>query len=126
MAAPRMVKRFNSVALRLAGRRFVPVWIVLTHRGRRSGAEYRVPLALIADEPDFLIALPWGRSTDWVRNVVAAGGCRVRWRGRDYECADPQFVDKSAALAAARGIRRLVLRRLALPGGLLRLTPRPL
>jgi deazaflavin-dependent oxidoreductase (nitroreductase family) len=120
--APRAVKRFNSIALRLAGRRFLPVWIVLTHRGRRSGAEYRVPLALVADEPDFLIALPWGRSTDWVRNVIAAGRCRVRWRGADYECSEPEFVDKGTALASARGVRRIVLQRLALPAGLLRLT----
>ena len=68
--------------------------------------------------------MPWGRSTDRVRNVVAAGGCRVRWRGRDYECSEPRFVDKATALDSARGVRHVVLRRLSLPEGLLRLERR--
>jgi deazaflavin-dependent oxidoreductase (nitroreductase family) len=122
---PRIVKRFNRVALVLAGRRFLPIWIVLTHRGRRSGREYRVPLAVIPAEGAFFLALPFGRDTDWVRNVVAAGRCRVRWKGADYECSGPEFVDRAVAVAAARGIRRFVLRRLPLQHGVLRLARSP-
>jgi hypothetical protein len=33
--------------------------------------------------PDgFVIALTYGPDRDWVRNVLAAGGCTIEWRGR--------------------------------------------
>ena len=86
---PAAAKAFNRVALLVAGRRFVPVWASLRHRGRRSGKEYVVPIAVIPTDTTFLIALPWGRGTDWVRNVRAAGGCTIRWRGVDYACSEP-------------------------------------
>ena len=57
---PAAAKQFNKVALLLAGRRFVPLWAALHHRGRRSGKEYVVPIAVIPTDTTFLIALPWG------------------------------------------------------------------
>ena len=77
---PATVKQFNRIALSLAGHRFFPLWAVLRHRGRKSGKEYAVPLAVIPTETTFIIALPWGRETDWVRNVRATGRCEVRWK----------------------------------------------
>lgn len=122
---PKATKLFNKVSVRLAGRRFVPLWVVLHHRGRKSGKEYAVPLAVIPSDTTFVIALPWGRGTDWVRNVQAAGRCTVRWKGVDYECSDPTFVDADVALAAARGLTKRVLSRMDLPAGYLQLTRRP-
>ncbi len=98
--APAGTKSFNKIALPLAGHRFFPLWVVLKHRGRRTGKEYSVPLAVIPTATSFIIAMPWGRETDWVRNVRAAGACTVRWKGVDYVCTDPTFVDKGVALAA--------------------------
>ena len=99
--------------------------MVLRHRGRRSGKEYAVPLAVIPTETTFIIALPWGRETDWVRNVRAAGRCTVRWKGTDYECTEPTFVDSVVALAAARGLTRRMLRRQgSFPHGFIELTRR--
>ena len=122
---PAIAKRFNrTVALPLAGHRFLPLWVVLKHRGRRTGKEYAVPLAVIPTETTFVIALPWGRGTDWVRNVRAAGRCTVRWKGIDYECTEPRFVDTGAALAAARGVTRRVLRRKEFPHGFIELSRR--
>jgi len=122
---PAIAKRFNrTVALPLAGHRFLPVWVVLRHRGRRTGKEYAVPLAVIPTETTFVIALPWGPETDWVRNVRAAGRCTVRWKGADYECTEPRFVDTEAALAAARGLTRRVLRRKTFPHGFIELSRR--
>jgi deazaflavin-dependent oxidoreductase (nitroreductase family) len=123
--APAATKQFNKIALSLAGHRFFPLWVVLRHRGRRTGKEYAVPLAVISTETTFIIALPWGRETDWVRNVRAAGRCTVRWKGVDYECTEPTFVDKTAALAAARGLTRRMLRRQgSFPHGFIELTRR--
>ena len=122
---PTAAKAFNQVALLVAGRRFVPVWASLRHRGRRSGKEYVVPIAVIPTDTTFVIALAWGRGADWVRNVRAAGECTIRWRGADYTCTEPTFVDQEVAVAAARGVVRLGLRRVEVPGGYIQLARRP-
>ena len=46
----------------------------------------------------FYIALPFGDGTQWAQNVLAAGGCTLRWRGEDLALADPVMVgiDKAA------------------------------
>ena len=118
---PAGAKQFNKVAVRLAGHRFFPLWAVLRHRGRKSGKEYTVPVAVIATDKAFIIALPWGRETDWVRNTVAAGRCTIRWKGVDYDCTEPTFVDKDVALAAARGVTSRALKRRDFPHGFIRL-----
>jgi hypothetical protein len=38
----------------------------------------------------FVVALTYGPDTDWVRNVVAAGGCTVETRGRLIPCSAPR------------------------------------
>jgi deazaflavin-dependent oxidoreductase (nitroreductase family) len=119
---PAGAKQFNKVAVRLAGHRFFPLWAVLRHRGRRSGKEYSIPVAVIATDTAFVIALPWGRETDWVRNTVGAGRCTIRWKGVDYECIDPTFVGKDVALAAARGVTSRALKRRDFPHGFVQLT----
>ena len=122
---PAAAKQFNRVAVRLAGHRWFPLWAVVHHRGRRSGAEYTTPIAVIATDSTFVIGLPWGRETDWVRNVRAAGGCTVRWKSAMHECTEPTFVGKDVALAAASGLTRRVLERQNFSAGYLQLTHRP-
>lgn len=118
---PAAAKQFNRVAVHLAGRRWFPLWAVLRHRGRKSGRPYSVPIAVLSTESTFVIALPWGRDTDWVRNVLAAGHCTIRWKGVDYECSEPAFVGVDAALAAARGVTRRILQRMDFPHGFIQL-----
>ena len=122
---PAGAKQFNKVAVRLAGHRILPVWAVLRHTGRSSGKSYATPVAVLPTETTFVIGLPWGRGTDWVRNVRAAGGCTIRWKGHDFTCTDPVFVDQSVAVAAANGIARRVIERREMPGGYLQLTRTP-
>lgn len=121
---PRAAKQFNRVAVRLAGRRILPLWGRLRHRGRKSGREYAIPVAVIPTGTTFVIALPWGRETDWVRNVRAAGGCTIRWKGVDYDCTDPAFVGQEVAAAAAHGLTRRVVRRGTFPHGFIQLSRR--
>ena len=122
---PAGAKQFNKVAVRLAGHRILPVWAVLRHTGRSSGKSYATPVAVLPTETTFVIGLPWGRGTDWVRNVRAAGGCTIRWKGHDFTCTDPVFVDQSVAVAVASGIARRVIERREMPGGYLQLTRTP-
>ena len=43
-AAVRVTER---IALALAGRRWMPIWAVIHHRGRSSGVDYATPIAII-------------------------------------------------------------------------------
>ncbi len=88
----RVVRFVSRLTRPLAGRRFFPLWAVLRHRGRRSGREYAVPVGVRMTADGYFIALPFGERTQWVHNVVAAGGCTLRWRGEDLVLADPTIV----------------------------------
>jgi deazaflavin-dependent oxidoreductase (nitroreductase family) len=100
MPLPRSLARFNRVVTNrvfapLAGR--VPPWIVLEHVGRRSGRSYRTVLMGFPRRGDMIVALTYGPETDWLRNALAAGHCRVKWLGRwrDYR---PELCEGEAAL----------------------------
>jgi hypothetical protein len=67
-----IVKISNPVARLLAGHRWFPLWAVLHHRGRKSGKDYAIPVAVMATPDTFVIGLPWGVRTSWVQNVIAA------------------------------------------------------
>ena len=84
----------------LAGRRFFPLWAIVHHRGRRSGQAYAIPVAVRASADAFVIALPWGERTQWVRNIVVAGGCTIRWRGADHEVIEPKVIGAGEAAGA--------------------------
>jgi deazaflavin-dependent oxidoreductase (nitroreductase family) len=81
----------------MAGRRWFPGWAVVKHRGRKSGRDLTVPVAVIVTAECFVINLPWGARTNWVRNVLAAGGCTIRWRGTDHRVDDARIIDEAAA-----------------------------
>ncbi len=89
-------QRVNGFALRISGHRWFPLYAVVEHRGRKSGKAYEVPIALIAAPDQFLICLPFGPGTNWARNVIAAGGCDVRWKGGVHHAT-------AAAARRARG-----------------------
>ncbi len=81
----------------LAGRRFFPLWAVVHHRGRRTDRDLSVPVTVRAAPGVFVIALPWGPGTNWARNVLAAGGCVVRWKGVDHRVDRPEVLDAAGA-----------------------------
>jgi deazaflavin-dependent oxidoreductase (nitroreductase family) len=111
----RLVKITNPLALRLAGRRWFPLWAVLRHRGRRTGREYAIPVALLVTPDTFVIGLPWGPDTNWAQNVLAAGGCSIHWKGTDHQVTSPRLVGKDVALGAAGRFQRSVISRLDFP-----------
>ncbi|HJQ48734.1 MAG TPA: nitroreductase family deazaflavin-dependent oxidoreductase [Amycolatopsis sp.] len=111
---PAFARNFSKVAAKLAGHAVMPLWAMVEHRGRKSGKPYRTPIAVVGSTSNAAyIGLPWGRHTDWVRNLQAGGGT-LAWKGRTFAVAEPTFVDKDAVVAAASGLRRVVIRRWAL------------
>jgi deazaflavin-dependent oxidoreductase (nitroreductase family) len=75
-------------------------WPVLTHVGRVSGATYRTPLEVHAVDGGYLFVLVYGSRSDWVRNVLTAGGARLRVEGRELELAAPRLVGEDEAFQA--------------------------
>src|SRR5579864_611651 len=68
----------NRITSRFAAR--LPGFGMLTHVGRKSGRVYRTPVNVFRAPEGFLIALTYGRDSEWVRNVLAAGGCKLETR----------------------------------------------
>ncbi len=62
----------------------LPGFGILTHGGRKSGKLYRTPVNVFRVPEGFLIALTYGRESEWVKNVLAAGGCELETRGARY------------------------------------------
>ena len=91
---------FNPLALPVARLGVIPLWGVVRHRGRKSGRMFATPIAVAATSDAFVIPLPWGERTDWCRNIVAAGGGTIRYRGSDYLVRDPQVVSVDVARSA--------------------------
>jgi deazaflavin-dependent oxidoreductase (nitroreductase family) len=95
MPLPGWLGRFNRVATNRATRplaRRLPWFAVVVHRGRRSGRPYRTPVNAFRSDDRYLIALTYGRDRDWVKNVLAAGGCHLETRGRRVWFVDPRIV----------------------------------
>jgi deazaflavin-dependent oxidoreductase (nitroreductase family) len=101
----------NPLVLRIAGRRHMPVVGIVHHRGRKTGRRYATPLGIRpAAAGGFVMPLTFGEAAGWYRNIVAAGGCIVTWRGADHTMTSPVIVDRATALPAFPRYERLALR----------------
>lgn len=99
---------FNPLILRSAGTRHSP-FAVVHHVGRKSGRPYQTPIIVQQVTDGLMAELTYGPKVDWYHNVVAAGGCRVRWHGQDYIVVGLEPVDAETGLAAFPRHQRLVL-----------------
>ncbi|MYS84771.1 nitroreductase family deazaflavin-dependent oxidoreductase [Embleya scabrispora] len=75
-------------------------WPVLTHIGRASGTTYRTPLDAHPVDNGYLFVLVYGSNSDWVRNVLAADGARLRVGGKDVRLAAPRLIGEVEAFQA--------------------------
>lgn len=107
----RRIARFTSPAtLPLAGKRWNPIFATIEHRGRKTGRRYVAPVAARRLEGGFVIALAFGAQVDWYRNLIAAGGGTIRWRGDEYRVTAPQKIDAPTALVAFNPVQGILLR----------------
>lgn len=99
MPLPKTLARFNRRATNPLFRRFagwLPPFAIVEHRGRRSGRPYETPICAFKRPEGWIIALTYGAEVDWVENVMAAGGCRLKARGKRYALARPRVVRGAA------------------------------
>ncbi len=114
MPIPRVVRKWNKAGLNRVTRHIAP-WApglgVVVHRGRRSGREYQTPVNVFNTDDGCVFALTYGPDTDWVKNVLTAGGCELRTRGRVIRLASPRLFrdeDRHGIRPVERQVLRLI------------------
>lgn len=106
------IARFNRVGLNRLTRRVAP-WLpgfgVVVHVGRKSGHRYETPVNVFPTPTGYLFALTYGTDTDWLKNVLAAGGCELLTRRRRIRLAAPR-VYHDERRQGVRFLERQILR----------------
>jgi len=97
-----LTKVLNPVMRKLAGRRHVMMAAQIRHVGRRSGRPYVTPAGARLTGDTLVIPLTFGNTSDWSRNVRAAGGCEIRLDGTDYRAVQPELADRDQAAPLIR------------------------
>ncbi|MBE1875647.1 nitroreductase family deazaflavin-dependent oxidoreductase [Myceligenerans pegani] len=104
------MRRFNRAvtnrAQRAAGTEGNPTGL-LHHRGRTSGREYVTPIGPSPEAGGFVVALPYGPGTDWLRNLQAAGSGVLEFDGRTYRVDHPEVVPIGETVLAEREARTI-------------------
>lgn len=70
---------------------------VIRHTGRTSGRPYETPVVPVATGDGFVIALPYGSKTDWLKNVLASGSATIVNEGHTYRVDQPEIIPTAAA-----------------------------
>lgn len=102
-------RRLNPLMLSLAGSRRLSMFAVVYHQGRRSGRSYATPVSARPTVDGFVISLTFGEQADWFRNVQAAGGCTIRWKGVNYPVIEPVVVDWATVRSAFSLVERALV-----------------
>jgi deazaflavin-dependent oxidoreductase (nitroreductase family) len=100
MQLPQWLARFNRrvtnpIQLLWAG--WAPTYGILGHVGRKTGRSYRTPLTVFPTEAGVAILLTYGPNRDWLKNLEAAGGGRMKRYGRTFEVRDPTIMPRAQA-----------------------------
>jgi deazaflavin-dependent oxidoreductase (nitroreductase family) len=84
-------RAMRPLALRTAGKAGSNTSVV-RHVGRRSGRTYETPVVAAQHGDSFLIALPYGERTDWLKNVLDKGSAAIVTNGDTYEVERPTVI----------------------------------
>ena len=91
--------------------RWFGFWAVLGHQGRTSGTPYETPIVALRRKGAYLIPMPFGESTQWAKNVLAADGGRIRQSGRTVAIDRPEVIPLDVADAELPAVIRFLSRR---------------
>ena len=111
MPAPRRLARFNRrVTNRVLGplAPYLPGFGVVMHTGRKTHRRYRTPVNVFRRGDGYVIALTYGPEAEWVRNVLASGGCTLETRGRWLRLTRPRIVHDELRRSVPTPVRRLL------------------
>jgi deazaflavin-dependent oxidoreductase (nitroreductase family) len=119
MQLPQRLARFNRYVTNPIQRMWAgwaPAFGILEHVGRRSGKQYHTPVnvfdAEVDGKPGVAILLSYGPDRDWLKNLNAAGGGRMRRHGKTFRVINPQTMTKEEAAPHVIGAARRVFPRI--------------
>ena len=99
----------NRVTSRLARTGFGP-FSLIRHVGRRSGRTYETPVILAPVPEGFIAELTHGENVNWYRNIVAAVGCLVVQRRRQFRVTSIEPCSREYGLGAYAAPFTLILK----------------
>lgn len=111
MVLPKRMARFNKIVTNRLTRTFAgraPGFGIVRHRGRRSGKQYATPVNVFSTADGYTIALTYGPDTDWVKNVLAAGGSSLEVRGDTVKLTSPRLVHDETRRRTPAGVRQFL------------------
>jgi deazaflavin-dependent oxidoreductase (nitroreductase family) len=83
---------------------------VIHHVGRTTGRSRATPVGPFAVGDSFVIALPYGPGTDWVRNVLASGSATLVHEGATIPIDQPEVVPSASVIDELPASQQRVLR----------------
>ncbi|CQD05761.1 deazaflavin-dependent nitroreductase family protein [Mycobacterium lentiflavum] len=110
MQLPQGLARFNRhvtnpIQKMWAG--WAPSFAIIEHTGRKSGKEFRTPVsafdATVDGQPGIAVLLTYGPDRDWLKNLKAAGGGKMRRHGKTFGITNPQVVSRDEAAEHVSG-----------------------
>lgn len=87
---------------------FRHAFLLLNHRGRRSGRVYQTALKVLTYDPttrEAIVFSAWGDETDWMRNIRATPALKVTIARESYAPAQ-RFLSEAEAFQVVTGYRR--------------------
>jgi deazaflavin-dependent oxidoreductase (nitroreductase family) len=94
-------RAMRPLALRSAGQEGSNTSVV-RHVGRRTGRTYETPVIAVQHDDSFLIALPYGPRTDWLKNVLDSGSAAIVTKGHVYDVDRPEVIPMAEATSYFR------------------------
>ncbi|OPX11924.1 nitroreductase family deazaflavin-dependent oxidoreductase [Mycobacterium sp. AT1] len=101
----------NPAVLRLAGSKHFYA-SAIHHTGRRSGRPYVTPVTAFRVTDGFVVPLPYGTHTDWLRNLQVEQHGSIRFHGETFPISSPVVVASATASAELPPHQRKIMRRL--------------
>ncbi|MGN6753965.1 MAG: nitroreductase family deazaflavin-dependent oxidoreductase [Intrasporangium sp.] len=101
MPIPTIVTRFNKLVLNRGTRRLAGLgpFVEIEHVGRRTGRVFRTVIFAFRRADHVTIALTYGPDVDWLKNVRAAGRCRMHLGSRLLTLGPPKPLRPEEGLA---------------------------
>jgi deazaflavin-dependent oxidoreductase (nitroreductase family) len=112
MPFPRTLSRYtrgrvNRLTLHFAGH---AAFADLEHVGRRSGLLRHTPLRGFRGRDKVVIGINFGQESDWLKNIQAAGRCRMRLGREQLELGAPRIVPLDEGIQGMPKLFGLVLK----------------
>lgn len=80
---------------------------LVEHVGRKSGIVRLTPIHPMPVADGFRVIVPVGERSEWARNVLAAGRCRILIGDRQFELEDPSLETPAEVPDLPRPVRAL-------------------